>query len=351
MTSPLRPRHRQESGIAAAGRLAHRGTPYYGASLSFATTTHLWPLPDPPSRKPPQRITKPHWGPPGQFRAAPLPLRCWIPPIRAPGQDSHLRSQHPCPAHPAARLAARRRRRTDQDQLADSKNFFSLVEGMNVSFVHARGRDAGCPAAPRADPSERNYRTGLLPWVRASKLATGQECVIGRNGSHRSRRRRIRCQVSRVRWLRRRSAMKPVPHCLGTERVERPLIARHAVVVGAPAKDAGEPASLLRHGPVAAAQQLAPEGAQLHPRPLRVGDALQHEASVSRRRADMREAKEVERLRLAETPLCPCRAANRPNWISRVFSAFSSKLNFASLSRRSAQNRSASSRCSNPTTR
>ena len=50
IASPLRPRERQESGIAAAGRLAHRGTPY-GASLSFATTTHLWPLPDPPSRK------------------------------------------------------------------------------------------------------------------------------------------------------------------------------------------------------------------------------------------------------------------------------------------------------------
>jgi hypothetical protein len=98
MASPLRPRDRQESGIAAAGRLAPRGTPY-GASLSFATTTHLWPLSDPPSRKPPQRITKPHWGPPGQFRAAPLPLQCWIPPIRAPGQDSHLRSQHPYPAH------------------------------------------------------------------------------------------------------------------------------------------------------------------------------------------------------------------------------------------------------------
>ena len=51
IASPLRPRLRQESGIAAACRLAHRGTPY-GASLSFATTTHLWPLPDPPSRKP-----------------------------------------------------------------------------------------------------------------------------------------------------------------------------------------------------------------------------------------------------------------------------------------------------------
>jgi hypothetical protein len=31
--------------------------------------------------------------PPGQFRAAPLPPRCWVPPVRAPGQDFHLRSQ------------------------------------------------------------------------------------------------------------------------------------------------------------------------------------------------------------------------------------------------------------------
>jgi hypothetical protein len=50
IASPLRPRERQEPGIAAAGQLAHRGTPY-GATLSFATTTHLLPIPDPPSRK------------------------------------------------------------------------------------------------------------------------------------------------------------------------------------------------------------------------------------------------------------------------------------------------------------
>src|ERR1035437_8343793 len=31
--------------------------------------------------------------PPGHFRAAPLPHRCWVPPARAPGQDSHLRSR------------------------------------------------------------------------------------------------------------------------------------------------------------------------------------------------------------------------------------------------------------------
>ena len=86
------------------------GTPY-GASLSFATTTHLWLPSDTPSRKPPQRHTQPHWGPPGQLRAVPLPHQCWVPPVRAPGQDFHLRSPTSCPAYPLAygslRTAAR----------------------------------------------------------------------------------------------------------------------------------------------------------------------------------------------------------------------------------------------------
>ena len=65
------------------------------------------------SRSPPQRIygllqTRPRGSfaaqpaalkPPGQFRAAPLPHRCRVPSVRAPGQDFHLRSQHPYPAH------------------------------------------------------------------------------------------------------------------------------------------------------------------------------------------------------------------------------------------------------------
>jgi len=76
-------------------------------------------------RSPPRRTyglfqTRPHGNsaahnraalePPGQFRTTPLPLRCWIPPIRAPGQDSHLRSQHPCPAHTARPYGPRLRR-------------------------------------------------------------------------------------------------------------------------------------------------------------------------------------------------------------------------------------------------
>jgi len=39
--------------------------------------------------------------PPGQFRTAPLPHQCWVPPVRAPGQDFHLRSQTTCLAHSA----------------------------------------------------------------------------------------------------------------------------------------------------------------------------------------------------------------------------------------------------------
>jgi hypothetical protein len=76
--------------------------------------------------------------------------------------------------------------------------------GNDITVV-ARGRDAGYPGAPRTDPSERNYRTGLLPWVRASKRRSGQGWAICRNGSHRFRKRCIRAHVSRVRWLRRRS--------------------------------------------------------------------------------------------------------------------------------------------------
>ena len=60
-------------------------------------------------------------------------------------------------------------------------------------------------AAPRADPSVRDYRTGLLPWVVAAKRCSGQGCRIWGRGSHRSARRLIRSQVSRSCWLRRRS--------------------------------------------------------------------------------------------------------------------------------------------------
>ena len=77
------------------------------------------------------------------------------------------------------------------------------------NFVdNSRGRDRprGRPPPPRADPSVRHYRTGLLPWVVAAKRISGNGCRMRVRGSHRVARRFIRFQVSRVRWLRRRSA-------------------------------------------------------------------------------------------------------------------------------------------------
>ena len=59
-----------------------------------------------------------------------------------------------------------------------------------------RGRTA-LAGGPRADPSERNYRTGLLPWVLASNRTFGQGCVIRAAGSHRASSRPIRSQVRR----------------------------------------------------------------------------------------------------------------------------------------------------------
>ena len=60
---------------------------------------------------------------------------------------------------------------------------------------------------PRTDPSVRNYRTGLLPRVRTSTRNSGKGCITRAGGSHRVAMRSIRVQLSRVRWLRRRSAL------------------------------------------------------------------------------------------------------------------------------------------------
>jgi len=85
-----------------------------------------------------------------------------------------------------------------------------------------------------------------------------------------------------------------VPDDLGAEGVQRLLVARHAVIVGVPAQDAGKPASLLGDGLVATSQQLALKGVQLHPRPFRVGDAFEHEPPLPGLPADVREAEELE---------------------------------------------------------
>jgi hypothetical protein len=82
---------RDPPGVHSQGgrRAARVGDSRRGGQGLFQTRPHGNPAAQPAAL-----------GPPGQFRAAPLPLQCWIPPVRAPGQDLHLRSQHPYPAHP-----------------------------------------------------------------------------------------------------------------------------------------------------------------------------------------------------------------------------------------------------------
>jgi len=77
---------------AKGGQFLTGADSLHGASLSFATTAHLRLPPDPPSRKPTgaQR--------PREQTARSIPGRALAssmlgPPVRAPEQDSHLRSQ------------------------------------------------------------------------------------------------------------------------------------------------------------------------------------------------------------------------------------------------------------------
>ena len=142
----------------------------------------------------------------------------------------------------------------------------------------------------------------------------------------------------------------PEPDDLVTERADLVDVAGHGVVREMPAHDGAEPASLLLDGPVAARHQRGLDLLELSRLAFLDRPSPDREVPVPPLRAEVREAEELERLRLAKTTLARRWAANRPNSISRVFSAFSSRPNLARRCSRSVQNRSASSRCSNPTT-
>lgn len=77
------------------------------------------------------------------------------------------------------------------------------TKGCGVTGLPICGRDAGRPGAPRTDPSERNYRTGLPPQVRRQRRCSGQGCTMRGAGSQRRAIRHMRCQVMRALWLRR----------------------------------------------------------------------------------------------------------------------------------------------------
>ena len=156
-------------------------------------------------------------------------------------------------------------------------------------------------------PPRRSQRAGLPHWAPplGASVETGGRpgmCDLERGKPSVSQTLHPRPRHSRaLATTPKRSA--PEPHDFGAEGVQRPLIAWHAVIVGVPTQDAGQPAALFGNGPIAALEKLAPQGVQLRPRPLRVGDPLELETPPPVLPADVREAQEPERLRLAESPL------------------------------------------------
>ena len=86
ISSPIRTRHRRISGLHRWEPTCPPRTPH-GASLSLETVAHLQLLLDTPSRVPGSlSVPRSSW----YSRSAPLPHRCRIPFVRAPGQDLRL---------------------------------------------------------------------------------------------------------------------------------------------------------------------------------------------------------------------------------------------------------------------
>ena len=119
-------------------------------------------------------------------------------------------------------------------------------------------------------------------------------------GSHRSARRHIRSQVIRLRWLRRRSALQPVPDDPSAEGVERLDVVGHRVVVVVPAQDAGEPASLLGDRAMHAPPHLGLDRVSFARTRFLLVTRFSLNRPVPGLRADVRETQKLERLRLTE---------------------------------------------------
>ena len=109
--------------------------------------------------------------PPGELRAAPLPHQCWVPPVRAPVQDSHLRSQTSCPAHRCARPPGSLRSTPARPSIP-LMILVSFLVGMRLQFAPAHtdprthpppmpaARRGACPPASRSPPGCAQTRVG-----------------------------------------------------------------------------------------------------------------------------------------------------------------------------------------------
>ena len=124
----------------AVWRPAHPPTEHaYGTSLSFATTTHPW-LPSDTSSRKPRSAQQAALGPPGELRAATLPLQCWVPPCQGPrsGLPPPISYVMPCVPPPRPTGSAPRRRSP-------------VNANPQVAWISMGVSGAGLPCGLRAD--------------------------------------------------------------------------------------------------------------------------------------------------------------------------------------------------------
>jgi hypothetical protein len=111
-----------------------------------------------------------------------------------------------------------------------------------------------------------------------------------------------------------------MPDHLGSEGLHRVGVAGHGEVGEVTLQHASHPLALVRDGLIPASLEFVVDLSKLRPHPLRDRGTPQPEPPLPCLPAEVRESKEIERLRLRKPRAARLRAANRPNSISRVLS-------------------------------
>ena len=212
MASPLRPWITTGTGHRRCGTARPPRTPY-GASLSFATTTHLWPLPDPPSRKIPAAQ------PAALGTARSIPGRALASsvsgsPCQGPGTGLPPPISTSVPGTPGSSPGGSPPAPYGLRTLADSRNFFSLVEGMSVAFVHAYTNPRTLPSR-RAGWASDGWPCVEQAWASAS-LATAPRGPRGRRPAWTAGQGHVSSDRSDGGRLLRRGFGRAVGSCLGS---------------------------------------------------------------------------------------------------------------------------------------
>src|SRR5512135_739846 len=162
----------------------------------------------------------------------------------------------------------------------------------------------GLRFAGSARPPHRSQRAGLPHWAPGldtnvkSRIRPRMHDLGRREPSVRKAGHAFPIQAGALAAAPKR--LMPVPGRLEPESVDRLNVAGHGVVAEVSPDHRAEPPALLGDGQMHAPPALGLDLVQLCPQPLRVGDALELKAPVPGLPANVREAKELERLRLSK---------------------------------------------------